>query len=394
MIKMVVARVPITPHVIKYYIDTSNINLEDLEKDANLKNINGWLDLSAQPTFNQLNQLSKKIKVPFGYLLLNDIQKEEPSLIEYRTVLNNEVDKPSRDLLETIDDMEDKQDWMRDFLIRNSYEKLNFVNKFSKKDSVQTIAQGIRHTLQLEETWFVNRQYNNAFNYLRDKFENAGILVMQNGVVKANTHRNLNVDEFRAFVLVDDYAPLIFINSTDSNGGKIFSLFHEVAHIFLGESDLFNDNNVSHPIYRNDLEVLCNDIASELCIPAPYFKELWAKNTERDTFNKIHYIAQKCKISILAVAVKALKNRYIDEQEYYKIRNESLKYYKKENTKKKENNGNGINTAVSRIDKRFFQFLSNDIKSGNTQYTDAYRLLNTNRKTFDKIERKILEGKS
>ncbi|GBD69181.1 ImmA/IrrE family metallo-endopeptidase [Tetragenococcus halophilus] len=391
---MVVARVPITPHVIKYYIDTSNINLEDLEKDANLKNINGWLDLSAQPTFNQLNQLSKKIKVPFGYLLLNDIQKEEPSLIEYRTVLNNEVDKPSRDLLETIDDMEDKQDWMRDFLIRNSYEKLNFVNKFSKKDSVQTIAQGIRHTLQLEETWFVNCQYNNAFNYLRDKFENAGILVMQNGVVKANTHRNLNVDEFRAFVLVDDYAPLIFINSTDSNGGKIFSLFHEVAHIFLGESDLFNDNNVSHPIYRNDLEVLCNDIASELCIPAPYFKELWAKNTERDTFNKIHYIAQKCKISILAVAVKALKNKYIDEQEYYKIRNESLKYYKKENTKKKENNGNGINTAVSRIDKRFFQFLSNDIKSGNTQYTDAYRLLNTNRKTFDKIERKILEGKS
>ncbi|NRR75711.1 hypothetical protein HRD57_10090 [Tetragenococcus halophilus] len=73
---MVVARVPITPHVIKYYIDTSNINLEDLEKDANLKNINGWLDLSAQPTFNQLNQLSKKIKVPFGYLLLNDIQKK------------------------------------------------------------------------------------------------------------------------------------------------------------------------------------------------------------------------------------------------------------------------------------------------------------------------------
>ncbi|NRR75713.1 ImmA/IrrE family metallo-endopeptidase [Tetragenococcus halophilus] len=174
----------------------------------------------------------------------------------------------------------------------------------------------------------------------------------------------------------------------------MFSLFHEVAHIFLGESDLFNDNNVSHPIYRNDLEVLCNDIASELCIPAPYFKELWAKNTERATFNKIHYIAQKCKISILAVAVKALKNKYIDEQEYYKIRNESLKYYKKENTKKKENNGNGINTAVSRIDKRFFQFLSNDIKSGNTQYTDAYRLLNTNRKTFDKIERKILEGKS
>ncbi|MCF1585323.1 ImmA/IrrE family metallo-endopeptidase [Tetragenococcus koreensis] len=384
---MVAARVPITPYVIKYYIDTSNVDLEDLEKDANLKNINGWLDSSAQPTFNQLNQLSKKIKVPFGYLLLNDVQKESSSLIEYRTILNNEVDKPSRDLLETIDDMEDKQNWMRDFLIRNSYEKLNFVGKFTKEASIQAIAKDIRKTLQINEKWFLDCQGNKSFNYLRSKFENAGILVMQNGIVKANTHRPLNVDEFRAFVLVNEYAPLIFINSTDSNGGKIFSLFHELAHIFLGESDLFNDNNVSNPIYRNDLEVLCNNIASELCIPAPYFKELWMENTEKNIFNKIQDIAQKCKISMLAVAVKALKNKYIDEEEYYKLRSESLKYYKKEKDRKKKVGGDGINNATSRIDKRFFEFLSNDIKSGNTQYTDAYRLLNTNRKTFDKIEK-------
>ncbi|MFD1901038.1 hypothetical protein GQR36_15440 [Enterococcus termitis] len=99
-------------------------------------------------------------------------------------------------------------------------------------------------------------------------------------------------------------------------------------------------------------------------------------------------------MSILVIAVKALKNNYIDESMYYEIRKECLKYYKqeKDKTNRSIGGGNGLNTAISKIDKRFFHFLSNDIKHGHTQYTEAFRLLNTNRKTYDKIEKKILEG--
>ena len=68
-----------------------------------------------------------------------------------------------------------------------------------------------------------------AFNYLRDMIENKGIIVMQNGIVGTNTHRNLDVNEFRGFLLYDDYATLIFINSKDSVKGKIFTLIHEYA---------------------------------------------------------------------------------------------------------------------------------------------------------------------
>lgn len=214
---------------------------------------------------------------------------------------------------------------------------------------------------------------------------------MKNGIVKTNVHRKLNIDEFRAFVLVDEYAPLIFINNKDSMGAKIFSLFHEVAHIFLGENSLFNDNNIERPRYRNKkLEVLCNNIASELCVSTRYFKELWARNANKDKFDRIKDIAQNCKVSILSVAVKALKNRYIIEDEYYKIRNYILKLYKdrQEQTRK---GGNGIYNAMARIDKRFFRALFNDTITGNIQYTEAYRLSNTSRTSFDIIEKKILE---
>lgn len=394
VIKMAVARIAINPDVVSHYIQTSDVPIDDLAQDNHLKNITEWLNLTIQPTFNQLNQLSKKIKIPFGYLLLNEVQSEETKLVEYRSILNNDISKPSRDLLETISDMEEKQNWMVDYLIRNGYQKLSFVGIASTNQDVEKVATIIRKTLNIEDSWYLHCSYGTAFNYLRKKFETMGILVMQNGVVKSNTHRPLNIDEFRAFALVDDHAPLIFINSTDSFNGKIFSLFHEVVHIFLGENNLFNDNHTASPLYRNDTEIFCNAVASELCVSASNFKKMWNHLDTLSNAEKVHEIAQKCRVSMLVIAVKALKNKYIDESMYYDIRKECLHYYKRE--KDSINNstggGNGLNTAISKIDKRFFHFLSNDIKHGHTQYTEAFRLLNTNRKTYDKIEKKILEG--
>lgn len=370
----------------------SNVSLEILEKDSNLKHIRNWLNASEQPTFNQLNQLSKKIEVPLGYLLVNSVQENNSPLLEYRTISNNSIKEPSKALLDTINDMEDKQAYMREFLIRNDYDNLSFVGKFSQADDSSLIIENIRETLQINEKWFENCSQDAALNYLRNKFENAGIVVMKNGIVKTNVHRKLNIDEFRTFVLVDEYAPLIFINNKDSMGAKIFSLFHEVAHIFLGENSLFNDNNIERPRYRNKkLEVLCNNIASELCVSTCCFKELWVQNANKDKFDRVKDIAQNCKVSILSVAVKALKNRYIIEDEYYKIRNYILKLYKdrQEQTRK---GGNGIYNAMARIDKPFFRALFNDTRTGNIQYTEAYRLSNTSRTSFDIIEKKILEG--
>ena len=110
------------------------------------------------------------------------------------------------------------------------------------KRNLSIISQTSKDFLGLKEFWY--QDYSNvrlAFNYLREKIENAGIIVMQSGIVGTNTHRNLNVREFRGFLLYDDIAPLIFINSKDSLNGKIFTLIHEYIHFLLQEDDIFID---------------------------------------------------------------------------------------------------------------------------------------------------------
>ena len=68
--------------------------------------------------------------------------------------------------------------------------------------------------LGLASDW--NRKSNDTFNVLRKASSDLGILVMQNGIVGNNPHRSLDISEFRAFVLIDAYAPLIFLNAKDS----------------------------------------------------------------------------------------------------------------------------------------------------------------------------------
>lgn len=390
---MSTARIKIKPEVVKYYIEQSNLTVEKLEEYKDLKNLAKWLDSQTQPTFNQLNKLSKILKVPFGYLLLNEIQIENVSLAEYRTVLNEEIPKPSSELIDTIHDMENMQTWLKDYLQRTGAAKLNFVGLYKKNATIDVTesAKSIRAILGIEEDWFSSCNKANAYNYLRNKFEQIGITVMMNGIAKSNTKRTLNIDEFRAFVLVDELAPLIFINTTDSDTGKIFSLFHEMAHILFGESGIFNGNHEKNPVYRNELEIKCNNIASELCLPANLFQKYWTESAEKNVFDKIEHIANKCKISQMVIGLKALKRKFITEENYKEIRKRSIENYESSRHNKKPG-GDGINTAVSRVDKRFFRLLSADIRNGYTPYTEAYRLMNTNRKTFDKIEQRIVGG--
>ncbi len=93
---------------------------------------------------------------------------------------------------------------------------------------------------------------------------------MKSGIVGENNKRHLRVQEFRAFALVDDYAPLIFINNNDTNNGKLFSLFHEVAHIWIGNDDVFNDHYLSSDI--SDIEIFCNKVAAEIICQQKFSK--------------------------------------------------------------------------------------------------------------------------
>ena len=369
----------------------SHVKMESLtEQIANY--LRDWYAGEKQPTFNQVEKVSKATGIPFGYFFLSAPPVEDLSLIEYRTIDSLELVNPSRNLIDTIHDMSLRQEWMRNHLISQGESPLDYVGKF-KNGSAKNVTNEVRAILNLSEDWFLDSKNTpRSFNRIRHAISNAGTMVMMNGVVGSNTHRPLSVDEFRAFTLVDEYSPLIFINNSDSINGKLFSLLHEFSHVLIGENSLFNVK-YSGGTEVNNLETTCNAVAAEVLVPQEYFIDMWKQTIRKAPANEVIVeLANHFHCGTMVIARKALDNKLIGHKEYTEAAELAKRLYKEDRLKRKNSTGgNYYNTAASRLDPHFFSQLVSSVNEGTTLYTDAFRLSDTNRTTFSNLVGKVGE---
>lgn len=381
---MPVIRVQIAPSVLDWIGKVASF---EGVNDELITHFYKWKADEEQPTYAQIETLSNKIHIPLGYFFLQSPPDEPIPLMEYRTIQSTAKTTPSRDLIDTYYQMSSIQGWMRDYLIESGSEKHNFVGSCKKENDSVKIAASIRGVTGMSEYWYTQSENKDtSFKILRTFFENIGILILQNGVVGQNNFRKLNIDEFRAFTLIDDYAPLIFINSNDTAGGKLFSLLHEAVHIWLGLHSCFNDNS-RLAITTSPLETICNAAAAELLVPNSHFVDKWNDQPHIALNNKLLNVAGYFKCGVITIARRALDNNYINQIQYEKIASGLTTDAKK--GKNKNGQGNYYNTAISRYGKHFILALDNSIREGKTTYTEAFGLTNTTRKTFDAIVDKV-----
>lgn len=390
---MSTVRINVEPLVISDAVAKSGRSMEDVGN--RFRNFDKWLNNELTPTYNQLVELSKYLRVPFGYLLLKTPVVEKMPLLEFRTIDTEAIQHPSRELIDTIHDMERKQDWLRNTIIENGQEPLSYVGMFeySEKMNYMEITMKIREKLNLNKQWYKNANSRlSTFTILRKTLSNYGIIVMQNGTALNNTHRTLNLDEFRAFTLVDDYCPFIFLNSLDSNNGKVFSLLHEVAHIFFGVNSLFNDDFKYRNKYVNSLEIICNKIAAEIIAPTDLFIEQWEArgNNAWGYYEKVENIADDFRISKLVAARKALDHRYITPEQYNEVSDIVREEFRVSQSKRRNQpGGNPVNNALSRLDENFIRTIMGNIEFGEMPYSEAYRLVGVGRGVFEDVTNRL-----
>lgn len=387
---MSIVRIDVEPKVIMDAVSKSGRSLEEIKERYN--SFDKWMNAELNPTLNQLKDLSSYLRIPFGYLLLRTPVEEHLPLLEFRTIDTDSILSPSRELVDTIRDMERKQYWLRDTLIEEGKEKLKFVGMFNHKQNITLLemAEKIRDVIGLNKKWFedANSQVS-TFSILRDKLSQNGIVVMQNGIALSNTRRALDIKEFRAFTLVDEYAPLIFINNKDSNSGKAFSILHELAHTFFGRDSLYNDDYKHRNKYKNSIEVICNKLAGEIIAPTDIFISGWTKlykNLKNDN-EKISSLADDFRVSKLVIARKALEQKYINQKKYNEIADIALHEFELNQKRQKHSDrgGHPVNNALSRLDKNFLRTLITSTEHGETQYTDAYRIAGVGRGVFEDL---------
>lgn len=382
---MPTVNVKIRPEIINWALSQTQ---EDKLGEKLMNNITKWLNGTKTPTFNQIEDFSRKSNIPLGYFFLQTPPVEQLDLLEYRTVDSIQLAKPSRNLIDTIREMERIQDWMRTYRQDMGFDKLSVVGCVSDNNDVNQIADRIRTDLNISRNWHESvKDSREIFAYIRGQLEICGVVVMMSGIVGKNTHRALDINEFRAFAMIDEWVPLIFINTADSNGAKLFSLMHEIAHIWLGKSDLFNDGQ-NRITGVSDTEKICNAVAGEVIVPKEIFLEKW-KEQETEVYTRISDLAKYFRCGEIVIARKAIDCDKIDQKIYDRVVQTAIENYNRMKENKDNSGGNYYNTMGSRLDGCFVRALCESINMGRTTYTEAYHLTNTSRKTFSEIAQRL-----
>jgi Zn-dependent peptidase ImmA (M78 family) len=151
-----------------------------------------------------------------------------------------------------------------------------------------------------------------ALRQLYNNIEAAGILVAVSGIVGNNTRRKLDPIEFRGFVLVDDYAPLVFVNGADGKAAQMFTLAHELAHIWFGSSAAFDLRELQPA--NNETEEACNRVAAEFLVPARQLRDFWP-SIKQDP-ERFQSIARNFKVSEIVAARRAIDLGLISRNEF------------------------------------------------------------------------------
>lgn len=369
-----------------------SIGAEDRLGEEQRQNIDAWKQGTKRPTVSQLHDISDRLHVPFGYFFMDEPIDDTPPVYAKRTVGRQQPQgRPSRDLVDTIDQMTAIQDWARQDRIDNEGTRLEQVGSRAINDGSDLIVKDIRRALKIDEHWYRKSGLHDpakAFKLLRERAEGTGILIMQNGVVGNNTHRPLDPTEFRAFTLIDPYAPLIFINKTDEpETARLFSLVHELAHVWLGADELYNDTALPTGVTR--LEQVCNEVATAILLPDEDFLEAWQNIPDDTTLDeRMKELKKRFPVSHTALALRALKHKLISQETFQEC-NQAAQIWSEE-TENKQGSPTFYNTELSRFDSRFLERLASSVAKGGTTYLDAYRLTDITGDTFTKLMKRAV----
>lgn len=373
-----VIRVEGKGELIRWARQRAKADIEDLS--TRFPRLAEWESGDAAPTLRQLEEFANATHAPVGFLLLPVPPEEEVPLPDFRTFADTAVARPSPDLLDTIYQCEQRQEWYRDYALINNEPPLDFVGSLTTSDGIVEAAGSMRDKLGFDiESRGSN--WSDALRRLIERAEDIGILVMINGVVGNNTHRKLDAQEFRGFAICDPVAPLVFVNGADTKAAQIFTLTHELAHVWLGQSAV-TDVEVGSP-KGNQIERWCNQVAAEVLVPLGAVKETYM--TQVNLTDELQRLARKFKVSTLVVLRRIRDAGYLGEANYWDAYHEELRRVL-DLMGEGRGGGNFYNTQPIRVSRRFARAVITSAHEGQTTYRDAFRMLGVKKtSTFQEL---------
>lgn len=360
-------RVTVKPELLRWARERADWSVESLRR--RFPKYAMWESGEAAPTLKQLEDFAKATYVPFGYFFLPEPPEEHIPIPDLRTIRNRDISHPSPDLLDTLHVMQRRQGWLREELLECEVDPLAFVGSARLADDPQGVGREMRRMVALDDDWAADvRTWREAVGELRRAIEELGVMAVINGVVGNNTHRKLDVEEFRGFALSDEYAPLIFVNGADAKSAQMFTLVHELAHVWLGESALTDSGLTSQPL--QEIESWCDQAAAEFLLPAQALRACWRDIRREEA--PFEVLARRFKISPIVAGRRAMDLRLVGRETFFAFYEE---YIARERQQRPASGGGDFyNNQNTRVGEMFATQVILAAKGGRLSFKEAYDL--------------------
>lgn len=371
----------ITPEIIPWARKQHNLDIEKLADliGVHVNQIEKWEAGTAKPTFVQAQDLASHLHIPLGYLFLSAPPTLELPLPDLRTRRGTKPKALSASFLEVLYGALDRQDWYREYIQEYKNKPLSFVGRFTTENSVLEVAEDIRRTLVLTPDLRDTATTLSRFlELLSAQAEAVGILVMRSGVVGNNQGRSLDPEEFQGFVITDPIAPLIFINSVDFMTARIFTMAHELAHIWIGKSGILNPAEDIELPHASSVEEFCNAVAAELLVPTSEFLQRWHIEA-----GSIQALSKYFRVSGMVIVRRAHELNQIDHRQFTQL--VKIERSKRSLAKRKGGSSDYYENVGRRHSFTLMNSVIQDVRNGGTFLRDGAALLDMRLPTFTRM---------
>lgn len=374
---MATVRVPIEPTLLVWA--RSRGNRDDDAMRRKFAKWDRWVAGEEHPTLKQAQDLARFSHVPFGMLLLPRPPRSELPIPDFRRG-RGALAEPSQNLLDIIHLAQRRQDWYRDHLQQVGADELTFVGS-GRDRPVDEVAAAIRSAFDFDMPRRGLRSADDARKHLVRKFEELGGLVSVSSMVGNDTHRSLDPEEVQGFTLHDRIAPYVFVNAADTKATQVFSLLHELAHVWHGDTGLSAEGFGGE---GDGLEAWCNKVAAEAAVPKADLRTRFDP-AAADLTRELDRLAKAYLCSTVVILLRLRDTnllRGVDFDAAYRAEVDRLSEFK---AGRGDGGGDFYLNQPYRIGETLSRTLIRDALAGRTPFTEAMSLMSfSNMSVFDK----------
>lgn len=386
----------ITPNVLQWARESARMSEEvaAAKVSVSAERLREWEKGTDKPTIRQAQTLAKAYKRPFAVFFLPEAPRDFQTLQDFRSTGSKSLTTSS---IFIIREIQQKQAWISDMNEENEEEKLPFVGRFSINDNPEIVARDILNTLDINP---MNYRTDHPIKEWIHAAEAKGVFVSRTSFI--NSYLTLDSEELQGFAISDPYAPFVFVNSDDWNAPQLFTLVHELAHIWIAETGISNDvepeiknNQKYHPV-----ELFCNEVAANALMPPEFFDGF-----DATTFRNAKLLFRTAKllgVSSFALLIRSFNLNKISNSHYHRLKQEAEDEFaaflqreaeKKAKQKDKEAPGgpNYYLLQLNRNSRLFTQTVIDSFRGGFIEPTIASQLLNVQVNRFSKLEAQLFK---